>query len=108
MVASEDRFSDLLDALINEEYRSSARELIGQIVSPNHRPGHRDEAGLRDRSEPSPMAGKSIILGRGGSQVTADLAFGISIRLIAPEGLRDWNGWPTPRVCPPRMRTSAG
>lgn len=83
MVAGDERFAAELEPLINEEYRSSSSELVRQLL----RPGI-DQDTVMNRVFQVVRAvaemGKTIILGRAGSEVTRDLELGVSVRLIAP------------------------
>ena len=70
IVVEDPRFVSSLDSLVEEEYRSRANDFFHQML--------RAIASM----------GKSIIVGRGGSYVTADMPVGVSLRVIAPEDVR--------------------
>ncbi len=87
IVVQDQRFVQSLDSLIEEEYRSKTSDFFHQM--------------LRSTADQSMMMkrvflvvrtiagmGKSIIVGRAGSHVTADMPQGVSIRLVAPEPVR--------------------
>jgi cytidylate kinase len=87
IVAKDPRFSRSLDSLIEEEYRSRTNDFFHQMLRSTA-----DQSMVMNRVFLVVRAvagmGKAIIVGRGGSHVTADIPQGISLRIVAPEGVR--------------------
>jgi cytidylate kinase len=87
IVARDPRFSRSLDALLEEEYRAKSSDMFHQLVHASV-----DQSAVMDRVLLVVRAiagmGKAIIIGRGGSQVTRDLPYGISMRLVAARSYR--------------------
>jgi hypothetical protein len=87
IVARDRTFSRSLDALLEEEFRSKSSDMFHQLVHASV-----DQSAVMDRVLLVVRAiagmGKAIIIGRGGSQVTRDLPYGISMRLVAARSHR--------------------
>lgn len=87
LVAEDPTYAKGMRALIAEQYRSRTDEFFGQMLSPTI-----DQDMLMNRVfrvvAAVASAGKSIIIGRAGSEVTRGLGAGLSIRLVAPEAVR--------------------
>ncbi|MEE8457240.1 MAG: cytidylate kinase-like family protein [Acidimicrobiia bacterium] len=87
IVAKDPRFSRSLDSLVEEEYRSKANDFFHQMLRSTA-----DQSMVMNRVFLVVRAvagmGRAIIVGRGGSHVTADMPQGISLRIVAPEDVR--------------------
>ena len=87
IVVEDPRFVASLDSLVEEEYRSRANDFFHQMLRSTA-----DQAVVMNRVfivvRAIASMGKSIIVGRGGSYVTADMPEGVSLRVIAPEDVR--------------------
>ncbi|RLE16792.1 MAG: hypothetical protein DRJ28_00855 [Actinobacteria bacterium] len=87
IVARDPRYSGSLDSLIEEEYRSKTNDFFQQMLRSTA-----DQSLVMNRVFLVVRAvagmGKTIIVGRGGSHVTADMPLGVSVRVIAPEDVR--------------------
>ncbi len=87
IVAKDPRFSQSIDSLIEEEYRSKTNDFFHQMLRSTA-----DQSMVMNRVFLVVRAvagmGKAIIVGRGGSHVTADMPQGISLRIVAPEDVR--------------------
>ncbi|NNL70700.1 MAG: hypothetical protein HKO70_12140 [Acidimicrobiia bacterium] len=87
LVAEDPTYAAGMSALIAEQYRTRTTEFFGQVLSPTI-----DQDMLMNRVfrvvAAVASAGKSIIIGRAGSEVTRGLGTGLSIRLVAPEAVR--------------------
>lgn len=87
IVAGDPRFSPHLETLQAEEYRSRASDFFHQMLRSTV---DQDLVMKRVFLVVRALAGmgKSIIVGRGGAHVTADMPMGVSIRVIASEADR--------------------
>lgn len=87
IVAEDPRLKGSLDALLAEEVRSRADEVVTQLLRPTT-----DQSYVLDRVFRTVRmlagVGKVIILGRGGSELTRGMGPGVSLRLVAPEPTR--------------------
>ena len=87
IVCRDPRFAASLDQLLEESYRTPTNEFIRQILRPTI-----DQDVLMTQVfrvvRALAVMGKTIIVGRGGSQVTQDLPLGVSVRLVAPDDIR--------------------
>jgi cytidylate kinase len=83
ITARDPRFAPALDSLLGEEYRSPARDFFHQVMRATI---DQDVVMARVFEVVRSLAvvGKSIIVGRGGSEVTRELAGGVHLRIIAP------------------------
>lgn len=84
IVAEDSVFGSSMEALLAEEYRTRRDAFFSQILSPTI---DQDVLMLRVFKVVRAVAsiGKSIIVGRAGSEVTRDMDGGVSVRLVAPE-----------------------
>ena len=84
MVADDPVYSDELDSLVAEEYRTRSDEFFHQILRSKV-----DQRAVMERVfrvvRAVASVGKAIIIGRAGNEVTRDMPHGIALRLIAPE-----------------------
>ncbi len=87
IVAKDPAFAGSLESLVAEEYRSKAGDFFHQILASTADQGMVMERVFLVVRAVAGM-GKSIIVGRGGSYVTKDMARGVSIRLVAPNEQR--------------------
>lgn len=87
IAAENPTFSKSMSSLLAEEYRPRSdeffRQMLGSSIDQDMLMLHVFQVVLAVAS-----IGKSVIVGRAGSEVTRDLAQGISLRLIAPEETR--------------------
>lgn len=87
MVADDPVYSDELDSLLAEEYRTRSDEFFHQILRSSV-----DQRAVMERVfrvvRAVASVGKAIIIGRAGNEVTRDMPDGIAVRLIAPELVR--------------------
>jgi cytidylate kinase len=87
IVAEDPKMEASLDSLLSEEYRTAAGDFFRQVIAPTI-----DQDVLMARVfeviRAVAATGKGVIIGRGSSQVTKDLPYGVRIRLVAPEALR--------------------
>jgi cytidylate kinase len=83
IVASDPGFSKSLDSLLDEEYRSTAADVLHTALRSTL-----DQNYVMNRVFKVVRAlasiGKAIIVGRGGAQVTAHMSPGVRMRLVAP------------------------
>ena len=87
VVRTEPSIARSLDSLLDEEYRSPTADFFHQLVrstSDQDRALARVFQAVRSLA----MIGKTIIIGRAGSRVTADLPLGVHLRLVASETTR--------------------
>ena len=87
VVRTEPSIARSLDSLLDEEYRSPTADFFHQLVrstSDQDRALARVFQAVRSLA----MIGKTIIIGRAGSRVTADLPMGLHLRLVASETTR--------------------
>lgn len=87
VVRTEPSIARSLDSLLDEEYRSPTADFFHQLVrstSDQDRTLARVFQAVRSLA----MIGKTIIIGRAGSRVTADLPLGLHLRLVASETTR--------------------
>lgn len=87
IVAEDPKMKSALDSLLAEEYRTPAGDFFRQVIAPTV---DQDVVMARVFEVVRAVAstGKSIIVGRGGSQVTRDIPHGVHLRLVAPESVR--------------------
>jgi cytidylate kinase len=87
LVAETPAYSRSMSALVDEEYHTRTDEFFRRILSPT---ADQDQMMLHVFEVVRAVAsvGKSIIVGRAGSEVTREMAAGISIRLVAPQEVR--------------------
>lgn len=82
IVAGDPGFSKSLDSLMSEEYRRPAADMVHSVLRSSL-----DQDYVMGRVFRVVRAlasiGKSIIVGRGGAQVTADMSPGVRMRLVA-------------------------
>lgn len=87
LVADDPVYTQSLDELLAEEYRSRTDEFFHQILSSSI-----DQRAVAERVfrvvRAIASVGKAIIIGRAGSEVTRDMTGGVHVRLIAPETVR--------------------
>jgi len=87
MVADDPFFSNSLDSLLAEDYRTRSDEFFHQILRSSV-----DQRAVMERVfrvvRAVASVGKAIIIGRAGAEVTRDMDGGVNIRLIAPETIR--------------------
>lgn len=87
MVADDPFFSNSLDSLLAEDYRTRSDEFFHQILRSSV-----DQRAVMERVfrvvRAVASVGKAIIIGRAGAEVTRDMDVGVNIRLIAPETIR--------------------
>jgi cytidylate kinase len=87
MVADDPFFSDSLDSLLAEDYRTRSDEFFHQILRSSV-----DQRAVMERVfrvvRAVASVGKAIIIGRAGAEVTRDMEAGVNVRLIAPETIR--------------------
>lgn len=87
MVADDPVYSDELDSLLAEEYRTRSDEFFHQILRSSV-----DQRAVMERVfrvvRAVASVGKAIIIGRAGNEVTRDMPDGIAVRLIAPDVVR--------------------
>lgn len=87
MVADDPVYSNELDSLVAEDYRSRTDEFFHQIIRSSV-----DQRAVMERVfrvvRAVASVGKAIIIGRAGTEVTRDMEAGVSVRLIAPEAVR--------------------
>jgi cytidylate kinase len=87
IVAEDPRYASSLDSMQEEEYRSRTDEFFRQLLGSQL---HQDVVMNRVFRVVRALAtlGKAIIVGRGGSQVTKGMPYGVALRLVAPEDHR--------------------
>ncbi len=87
IVAENPTFSKSMASLVAEEYRTRTDEFLRQMLGSSI---DQDMLMLHVFQVVTAVAsiGKSIIVGRAGSEVTRDMGQGLSLRLIAPEETR--------------------
>jgi cytidylate kinase len=87
IVADNPAYSTSMSSLLEEEYRTKTNEFFGQLLDPTI-----DQDILMRHVFEVVRAvasiGKSIIVGRAGSEVTRGMGPGVAVRLIAPEEVR--------------------
>lgn len=87
VVAKDPLLQDSMEVLVGEKYRSEFKDFIESMFT-----GKSDQYLLYKTTfkvvRMLALIGKVIVVGRGGSLVTADLPQGIHIRLVAPEANR--------------------
>jgi len=87
IVADNPAYSTSMSSLLEEEYRSKTNEFFSQLLDPTI-----DQDILMRHVFEVVRAvasiGKSIIVGRAGSELTLEMGPGIAVRLIAPEEVR--------------------
>jgi len=87
IVVQDKRFGQSLESLLEEQYHTKTKEFLRQVVHPTI-----DQDVVMSQVfevvRAVALMGRTIIVGRAGSRVTRDLPQGISMRVIAPEGLR--------------------
>ncbi len=87
IVAQDPVMKKELDSLLAEEYRTPAGDFFRQVIAPTV-----DQDVLMARVfeviRAVAATGKAVIVGRGGARVTADVPYGVHLRLIAPEEVR--------------------
>lgn len=84
IVAEDPRYASSINAMQEEEYRSRTDEFFRQIMGTQL---HQDIVMSRVFRVVRALAtlGKSVIVGRGGSQVTKGMPNRVALRLVAPE-----------------------
>ncbi|MDH5294124.1 MAG: cytidylate kinase-like family protein [Acidimicrobiia bacterium] len=85
LVAEDPKMSQALDSLLAEEYHSAAGAFFRSAFAPDQ-----DVVMARvfEVVRSVAFAGKAVIVGRAGSQVSRDLDQGVHIRLVAPMRVR--------------------
>jgi len=87
IIRAEPSIAESLDSLLAEEYRSPTTDFFHQLVRST---SDQDRVMARVFQAVRSLAtiGKTIIIGRAGSQVTADLPLGFHLRVVSPESDR--------------------
>jgi cytidylate kinase len=87
IVAANPAYEGSMESLLAEEYRTKTEEFLRQLLGTSH---DQDQLMFYVFRVVTAVAsiGKSIILGRAGSELTRDMHGGVSVRLIAPEACR--------------------
>jgi len=87
IVADNPTYSKSMDSLVAEKYRSKTEEFFHQVMRPTIDQDMLMHQVFRVVAAVASI-GKSIIIGRGASEVTRDMGPKLSMRLIAPEEVR--------------------
>ena len=87
IVAEDPAYTRSMESLVAEEYRTKTDEFFSQLLGPTI---DQDLLMLHVFEVVRAVAsiGKSIIVGRAGSEVTRGMSPGVAVRLIAPEDVR--------------------
>lgn len=87
IVAEDPAYTKSMESLVAEEYRTKTDEFFSQLLGPTI---DQDLLMLHVFEVVRAVAsiGKSIIVGRAGSEVTEGMGPGVAVRLVAPEEMR--------------------
>jgi cytidylate kinase len=87
IVAEDPKLTGSLESLVTEAYRTRTEDFLRNLLTTTTDQDFVMEGVFRSVRTVAGM-GKSIIVGRAGSQVTKGMGSGLSIRLVAPETVR--------------------